>query len=199
MNTLAIIILSVITFIIVIGFVIMILILALKDNTPTYSNTIQSTSGDWSENKRGYTSYTFAPCLESSNEAKKIYSILKSYNLDIKYMKLFNVYSIVLCQYNQLQSNSCEKTFLNERLMDLKTYSGNPNGQNAMTIVKAITDLRNTKMGQFLVMATDLIEKYIANIKGETIISNIDKEQIIGYNSFIYRQKYDAMNRKCQI
>lgn len=196
---------SIVFFVIVI-FSIVILIIALR-KSPTQNDPIDYTNDNinpnvisrinWSENNRGYSNSQFPPCYELSPECKKIFSIIKSYNLEKKYMQLFDVYSIVLCQESQTRDKTCLQTFLNDRIADLRGLDADYNAQNAVLIVKANTNLLNNKIGQFLVMATDLIEKSLKELYQDNTISMQDKEQISGYNSSFYRQHYDFINKRC--
>jgi hypothetical protein len=199
-----------ITFLLIIGLTIFILVVAFKNKAPqdTSTNlnldyTMDTTPNssvsriNWTENTRGFNSTVFPPCYDQSSEVKKIFSILKGYNLEKKYMTLLDVYSIILCQENQVKSKNCSDTFINDRLADINTYGGNANSQNASLIVKSTTNLQNTKMGKLLVMATDLIEKQMKELQADNVISKSDKEQISGYNSLFYRQHFDLMNKRC--
>lgn len=198
-----------ITFLLIIGLTIFILVIALrgrtKDTGPNLNldytmDTLPNASVsriNWTENTRGFNSSVFPPCYDQASEVKKIFSILRGYNLEKKYIVLLDVYSMILCQESQVRSKNCSDTFINDRLADLNTYGANVNDQNAVSIVKSVTNLQNTKMGKLLAMATDLIEKQMKEIKSDNAISNSDKEQIAGYNSLFYRQHYDFMNKRC--
>ena len=104
---------------------------------------------------------------------------------------------MLLCQNTQIRARACSDTFINDRMADLNTYGANANDENAVNIVKAVTNLQNNKMGKMLVMATSLIEKQMAEIKADNAISASDKQQIEGYNSQFYRNIYDFMNKRC--
>jgi len=198
-----------ITFLLVIGLTIFILVIALRgrdrDTGPNLNldytiDTLPNATVsriNWTENTRGFNNTVFPPCYEQANEVKKIFSILRGYNLEKKYMTLLDVYSMVLCQESQVRSKNCSDTFINDRLADLNTYGADVNNQNAVLIVKSTTNLQNTKMGKLLVMATDLIEKQMKELQTDNVISKSDKEQISGYNSLFYRQHYDFMNKRC--
>jgi len=192
---------------IIVGFIILILVVVLrKDNSSTPSQQPSSTTDQsnpvvsqiaWTEKNRGFPATYFPPCCESSNEIKKIFSLISGYNLQKKYMQLFDIYSIVMCQDTQIRMKVCSDTFINDRIADLNTYGADPTNTAAIAIVKSTTNLSNNKIGKFLLMATDLIEKQMNNIKNDNAISNTDKEQIYGYNSQFYNQKYDYMAKHC--
>lgn len=208
MSNVSIIVVAVISFLVIIGFTIFILIVAFngKESSSTsqtidYSDSTSVTPVvsriNWTENNRGFSSTIFAPCIDSASELKKIHSLLKGYNLEKKYMMLLDIYSMLMCQESQIRSRQCSDTFINDRLADLNTYGANPNDQYAVQIVKSVTNLQNNKMGKLLVMATNLIEKQMKEIQSDNQISKSDKEQVSGYNSLFYRQHYDFMNKRC--
>jgi hypothetical protein len=207
--------LSILSFFIIFAFAILILIIVFKDkkttttttaaisNVPDYTTdtTVKSTAVvsriNWSEINRGFPSTNFPPCCEPVAEVKKIFTILQGYNLQKKYMMLLDVYSIILCQDAQVRIKICSDTFINDRLADLNTYGADANDKTAIDIVKANTNLNNTKMGKLLVMATNLIEKELANIQNDNAISKSDKEQIMGFATQFYRLRYDFINKRC--
>jgi len=200
--------LAIIILFIIIGFTVLILVVVLrKDNNSTSnsSNTISNQSHPnpvisqlpWSEKNRGFPSTYFPPCCDSSNEIKKIFALISGYNLQKKYMQLFDIYSIVMCQDTQIRMKVCSDTFINDRIADLNTYGADHTNTAAIAIVKSTTNLSNNKIGKFLLMATDLIEKQMNNIKHDNAISNTDKEQIYGYNAQFYNQKYSYMSKQC--
>jgi hypothetical protein len=204
----AVIVSSIIAILVIIGFTVFILIVALRDrdntSTSNNNNNIDNTESNnvvsrinWIEVNRGFPATSFPPCFESSGEVKKIYSILAGYNLQKKYIMLLDIYSMLLCEDLQIRAKACSDTFVNDRLADLHTYGGDANDQRAMEIVKSVTNVRNNKMGKMLIMSTDLIEREMKSIQGDNAISKADKEQIFGYNSLFYRRVYDFMNRRC--
>lgn len=190
---------------IIIGFTVLILVVVLRKDNNTQSNSTITPSQptpvvsqlSWTEKNRGFPSTYFPPCCESSNEIKKIFALISGYNLQKKYMQLFDIYSIVMCQDTQIRMKVCSDTFINDRLADLNTYGADPTNNAAIAIVKSTTNLSNNKIGKFLLMATDLIEKQMNSIKNDNAISNTDKEQIYGYNAQFYNQKYDYMSKHC--
>ena len=194
-------------FILVIAFTIFILVVAFRGKSdPTTATTSYITDStayttsriNWTENTRGFPSEgVFPPGYGNSAEAKKIYTILRSYNLEKKYMIFLDVYSILLCQEMQIKSRSCPDTFINDRLSDLNTYGGDPNDQTAIQIVKANTNLLNTKMGKLLVMSCNILENYLKQIREDKAISKQDLEAISGFNSQFYRNKFDFLNKRC--
>ena len=199
---------AIVSFLVVMGFTIFILIVAFRGKgdksiqSIDYSDSAGGVSPvvsriNWTENNRGFSSTIFAPCVDAASELKKLHTLLKGYNLEKKYMMLLDVYSMLMCQEAQVRSRQCSDTFINDRLADLNTYGANPNDQNAVQIVKSVTNLQNNKMGKLLVMATNLIEKEMKDIQADNQISKADKEQISGYNSLFYRQHYDFMNKRC--
>lgn len=204
----AVIVLSLFAFFLVLGFTVFIVMIAFRNKPETTKQNIDYTSDtvsqpvtsriNWTEVTRGFVpTDPLPPCYETSSECKKIFTILKSYNMEKKYMMLLDVYSMLRCQDSQMRSRACSDTFLNDRIADLNTYGGNPNDADAIKIVKSVTNLQNNKMGKLLVMATDLIEKQMKEIQNDGQISKSDKEQIVGFNSLFYRQHYDFMNKRC--
>jgi hypothetical protein len=199
--------LGIVSFLLIVGFTIFILVMAFRNkSSSSVSQTIDYTTTtaapvvsriNWTEVNRGFVTNNFPPCYDLSAEARKMYTILNSYNLEKKYMMLLDVYSILLCQNTQIRARACSDTFLNDRLADLNTYGGNANDQNAVNIVKSVTNLQNNKMGKLLVMATNLIEKQMSEIQKDNAISASDKQQMTGHNSLFYRNVYDFMNKRC--
>jgi hypothetical protein len=202
------IVLGAVAFLLIVGFTILILVVALRGRS---SGTIKPTDYDsdatipntaisrinWTENQRGFPSTVFPPGYEVSGEAKKIFTVLRGYNLERKYMTLLDVISIVLCQRLQLQSKGCQESFINDRLADLNTYGADANSQHAVAIVKSNTNLQNNKIGKLLVMSTDIIQKEMNNVHQDSNISKSDKEQISGNVSLFYRQNQDFVNKRC--
>ena len=189
---------------IIIGFTVLILVVVLRKDNNTQSNSSDQSHPNpvisqlpWTERNRGFPSTYFPPCCDSSNEIKKIFTLITGYNLQKKYMQLFDIYSIVMCQDAQIRMKVCSDSFINDRIADLNTYGADPTNTAAIAIVKSSTNLSNNKIGKFLLMATDLIEKQMNNIKNDNAISNTDKEQIYGYNSQFYNQKYSYMAKQC--
>lgn len=146
----------------------------------------------WTENRRGfYSSNEFPPGFDKSVEARKIYSILKGQNLDMIYMTLLDSYSIILCQGIEQTTKKCYQTALDARIRDLQAYGGDIYSKNARAIVQSVSNIKNNKLGQFLIIACDVLEKQIDRI------SAADKTTIKGLNATFYRMHFDTLNRNC--
>ena len=85
--------------------------------------TYSKTRLGWIENSRNNLDYKkYPPCFNLSLPAQKIFDILASNNLVVKHKVLLEVYSMILCQVNYLQSKLCPQTMLIDRLENLDSF-----------------------------------------------------------------------------
>lgn len=141
---------------------------------------------------------SFPHCFEISADAKQMFAILKGTNMEKKYAKLLDVYSIALCQ--QLDSQrTCVSKQLESRIATLNSWDANIHNKNAVSIVNSITKNKGNMISQFLVQVCDICEKQIAVIKNDENIHRNVKTQIIGVNSQFYRNHFDVISRLCQL
>lgn len=135
----------------------------------------------------------FPPCYEISPDAKYVFALLKSVNMDTQYSKLLDAYSLALCQ----QKDKCNSNGLDSRIATLDSWEANMYNKDAVAIVNSLTKINTNKMAQFLVQICDICEKQILNIQNDPNIYRTIKTQLVGYNSQFYRNHFDTINRAC--
>jgi hypothetical protein len=152
----------------------------------------------WTENRRGfYSPNEFPPGFDKSVEARRIYSILKGQNLDMTYMTLLDIYSILLCQELEQNAKPCSQTAVDARMKDLQAYGGDVYSKNARAIVQSVSNIKNNKVGQLLIIACDVLEKELDKISADGTITAGDKTAMKGLNAAFYRMHFDLLNRSC--
>lgn len=74
----------------------------------------------WIENSRFNKNYNkYPPCFKLSKEAQQIYDMVENKNLVLTRKVLFEVISMILCQYKFLKSKICADTMIEDRIRDL--------------------------------------------------------------------------------
>jgi len=131
--------------------------------------TYSKTKLGWIENSRNNRNYkTYPPCFNLSIPAQKLFDILASNNLVVKHKVLLEVYSMILCQVNYLQSKLCPQTMLINRLEDLDLFGAlryTNHYQNLTNYVsKKILYSTSPMTLEFLNKALYLIDKEINQI-----------------------------------
>lgn len=139
---------------------------------------------------------SFPECFDISNDAKQVYSILTTINMEKKYSKLLDAYSILLCQYKDFKKQ-CSASTLDSRIATLNSWNANMLNKNAVDIVNAVTKVQNVKIGQFLVQVCDICEQQLSSIGNDPDIHRDYKTQLVGLNSQFYRNHFDALNKLC--
>ncbi len=138
----------------------------------------------------------FPECFDISTDAKNVYKIMKNSNIDKKYSKLLDAYSLALCQQKDFKK-SCDMKVLDQRIITLNSWNANQYNKNASDIVNSLTKIKNNKIGQFLVQICDICEKQINLINGDDNVMREDKIQLTGFNSQFYRNHFDTINKSC--
>lgn len=139
---------------------------------------------------------SFPECFDISNDAKQVYSVLSAINMEKKYSKLLDAYSLLLCQHKDFKK-ACSASTLDSRIATLNSWNANMYNKNAVDIVNAVTKVQNVKMGQFLVQVCDVCEQQLSNIGNDPDIHRDYKVQLVGLNSQFYRNHFDALNKLC--
>jgi hypothetical protein len=138
----------------------------------------------------------FPECFDISSDAKQVYSILRDINMEKKYARLLDAYSLALCQQKDFK-NSCSMDSLTQRIATLNSWDANMYNKNASDIVNALTKVESNKKGQFLVQVCDVCEKQLLSITNDENIHRQYKTQLKGLNSQFYRNHFDTINRSC--
>lgn len=138
----------------------------------------------------------FPQCFDISTDAKNVYKIMKNSNLDKKYSKLLDAYSLALCQQKDFK-NACDVKTLDQRIITLNSWNANQYNNDAAAIVNSVTKIKNNKLGQFLVQVCDICEKQTNAINSDDNVMRDDKIQITGFNSQFYRNHFDTINKSC--
>jgi len=134
---------------------------------------------------------TFPECIEMSHEAKQVYRVLKNVNVHVTYNRLFEAYTMILCQMKNCKEG------MSRRIETMKSWGANENNEHAKKIVHALVKLTNEKTATFLVLVCDLCEKQIKQIQNDKTLTKETITEVVGLNSQFYRRVFDNFNRSC--
>jgi len=148
----------------------------------------------------GESSSGIPSCFEDSRDALGVFTLLRTVRAVQKYSRLFDAYSMVLCQMRDYKT-SCSpevEASLDSKMSTLTSWGADMNDSYAKQIVQAVTTITNLKHGQFLTQVCDICEKQLAIMADDQDIPKDVKLQIIGWNSEFYRSIFDQMNTACK-
>lgn len=140
----------------------------------------------------------FPPCYDLSLDAKHVFQLLKSINMDTKYSQLLNVYSLALCQLEDYRKK-CDVSVIDGRLSTLNSLGASSYNVTSNNIVKSITRIKDDtkKVSEFLFKVCDICEKNINKINQDNDVLRPIKIQLTGFNSEFYRTIFDQINNLC--
>ena len=120
----------------------------------------------YTENKRlNYNFGKYPPCFNLSFEARNIFDTLDIKGSNEKYYKLFDIYSILLCQKYHASYKECNPKMIEDRINDLqKMLPGNFDQEKVKIKISKYIKLNKSKISELIIMAYYLIEKEIKKI-----------------------------------
>jgi len=135
----------------------------------------------WIENSRYNSNYNkFPPCFKLSKEAQQIYNIIENKNIIITHKVLFEVLSMILCQYNFLKSKMCVNTMIENRITDLDSLGYNRyDNRYRNKLITLLGNHYNTSSQysiEFLLKSLTLIEDELNKIYNK--INESEKNQL---------------------
>ena len=142
----------------------------------------------WSEMKRSNPMFEkYPPCYDICGATRTIQDKLEDVNLQVKYHKLLDVYSIVLCQEKYKNSPNTEK-MMKQRINDLIELGAKR--EMVFETQKVISDYpaENPIVKDFLLLATNLIEREINALSIDVNIALFNS--IKGLNAVFYQVHY---------
>jgi hypothetical protein len=154
----------------------------------------------WIEEKHGNQEYEkYPPCFDICEASRNIFDLLQSRNLHVKYSKILNVHSIMLCHEKMLQRlcNGEINVKLDQRIKALKELGGQESNL-IKTIIQTYGFKYNPqkqKTFTMLVMSMDVIEKQFEFLKYD--LSSSDFEKIKEFNNIFYRVHYNIIYNMC--
>ena len=127
----------------------------------------------YSENKRLNLNFgMYPPCFNLSYEAQQIFEILGMKGQKRNFEKLFDVYSILLCQKYHAGYKECNPIMLKERIDDVqKMIPSNFDQVKYRTRISKYIKLNNSKVSKLIFLCFYIIEQEMKKINDEQIIS----------------------------
>ena len=154
----------------------------------------------WIENSRYNINYNkYPPCFNLSKEAQEIYDIAESKNIIITHKVLFEVISMILCQYNFMASKMCIDTMIENRIRDLDALGyiryDNRYRNNLINLVGNYYNTSSQISLQFLLKSLTLIEDELGKIYKKSNESEINQlKTLIGK---FYSQFFVSIAKGC--
>ena len=123
----------------------------------------------------------YPPCFNLSNEAIEIFDIFNKQGLVIKYKRLFEAMSILLCEQNYLNKNVSMYSQIQERLDDLEILGYKRNDSRYINKVNKILNITDSnKIQQFIY---ELLLRVVTIIEDEIIklesTNDLSKDNIV--------------------
>jgi hypothetical protein len=142
----------------------------------------------WTEMKRSNPMFEkYPPCYDICGATRTIQDKLESVNMQQKYHKLLDVYSIVLCQEKYKNSPNAKK-MMEQRISDLIELGSERNmvfeTQKVMTDYPSV----NPIIKDFLLLSTNLIEREMNALSSDVNIALFNT--IKGLNNVFYQVHY---------
>lgn len=154
----------------------------------------------WIENSRYNKNYNkYPPCFNLSKEAQEIYDIAESKNLIIIHKVIFEVMSMIVCQYNFMGSKICTNTMIENRIRDLDALGyiryDNRYRNSLITLVGNYYNTSSQISLEFLLRSLTLIEDELSKI-----YTKINESEIIQLKILIrkfYSQFFVPIAKDC--
>jgi len=120
----------------------------------------------YTENKRlNYNFGKYPPCFNISFEARDIFDTLDIKAGHEKYFKLFDIYSILLCQKYHASYKECNPKMIEDRIDDLqKMLPEHFNQRKVRNKISKYIILNDSKISKLIIIAYYLIEKEMKEI-----------------------------------
>jgi hypothetical protein len=134
----------------------------------------------WIENSRYNQNWgKYPPGFNLSSEAREVFDILEEKDLILTHKIIFEVMSMILCQYKFLQSKMCSDTMIEDRIKDLdalgyKRYN-NKYRNKLKKIVGLTYDSASQSSLEFLLRGLTLIEDELDKLKNLYNYDSINK------------------------
>lgn len=176
---------------IAIGAVFVILLLSSQNQREAFS---------WIEETHGNKEYEkYPPCFDICGASRNIFDLLESKNLHVKYSKILNTHSIVLCHEKMLQTLCTGEIdiILDKRIKALKELGGQESNL-ATTIIRTHDikyDPKKHKTFVLLTLSIDVLEKQMEFLKYD--LSRSDFQKIQQFNNIFYRVHYNIIYNMC--
>lgn len=125
----------------------------------------------YTENKRlNFNFGKYPPCFNLNHEAQQIYETLDMKGLVIKHQRLFDIYSILLCQKYHASYKECNSKMIDDRINDVKKMM--PKSFNKKKYKEKISKylkLNKNRISKLILICYYLIEKEINAINDDKI------------------------------
>ena len=162
------------------------------------NNTYSTVIIGYMENSRNNPNYKiYPPCFNLSNDAIQIFDVFNKQGFVIKYKKIFEAMSILLCEENYQNKNVSMHSQLQERLNDLEILGFKRNNTlytNKVNKILNITD--SNKIQQFiyelLLRVTTIIENEIIKLESNNDLSKDDIIIIKNLINQFYNNNYKS-------
>jgi len=142
----------------------------------------------WTEMKRSNPMFEkYPPCYDICGATRTIQDKLESVNIQQKYHKLLDVYSIVLCQEKYKNSPNAKK-MMEQRISDLIELGAERNMVFETQKVMNDYPVENPIVKDFLLLSTNLIEREINALSSDVNIALFNS--IKGLNNVFYQVHY---------
>jgi hypothetical protein len=127
----------------------------------------------YSENKRLNLNFgKYPPCFNTSSEAQKIFDIIDMNGKKKTFEKLFDIYSILLCQKYHAGYKDCNPIMLDERMNDVKKMIPKDVYLNEYkNKLNKYVQLNKSKVSKLILYSFYLIEQEMKKVTDEQIIS----------------------------
>lgn len=155
----------------------------------------------WIENGRYNRNYgKYPPCFKLSSEAQEIFDILDKKNLILAHKVIFEVMSMILCQYKFLKSKMCADTMIEDRVKDLDALGYRRYDNTYRNKLKKIVGLNYEPASQssleFLLRSLTLIE-YQLNKLEYSGLNKSEFEQILSLVNKFYFKYFPTIAKDC--
>jgi len=155
----------------------------------------------WIENGRYNRNHgKYPPCFNISVGAQEIFNILESNNLILTHKVIFEVMSMILCQYKFIKSKMCVDTMIEDRIRDLDALGYRRYDSTYKNKLKKIVGLNYATASQssleFLLRSLTLIEYQLNKLES----SNLNKsqlEQILRLVNKFYLKYFPTIVKDC--
>lgn len=141
--------------------------------TFTGGNLNSENNFQYTENKRlNFNFGKYPPCFNLSFEAQQVFDTLDMKGEREKFQRLFDLYSILLCQKYHASYKDCNPLMLEERIDDVQKMLPEYFDQaKVRTKLSKYIKLNNSKISKLILICFYLIEKEIKKINDEKIIN----------------------------
>lgn len=131
--------------------------------------------------------------------ANRLVGLIMKNNLQSKYAPLIMTYSALVCVYQDIQNQKCDR--IEGFLGQLIVFGGSPHSPSGMTELSYYTEVpsKPSLTKSFLIAAMDVISNYMSQLINENTISEQDRSSLKGFNYEFCRNYLDPINRACPV